>query len=546
MKSAVIAIAKLENNYIREWVEWYKNIGFTNVIIYDNNDVDGERIADAIPDYVTEGFAIIEPFYGKKHAQHDAYQKGYDKYGREYEWIAFFDIDEYLSLNPRYKNVEDYLSKFHPLVDLVRVSWRLYGDNGLVRVENGDYSVVNRFKEPLPDEKQPKFTKAIVRGGLNLVIGRENDETPHIVRALGVNIAVDANGNQVNNYAIQDGCGYENAALNHYTTKTIEEYVLNKVKKGWAVGLSEDLLNLDYFFTQNDRTDEKVALYEQLTGIKWREPKEIRHLDKKLYFYLWVSPDFDSNIAIKTHKICLKRYINVFDELNFIISVDDYGNAEQIDKGIAWIRDVCGEKKFNARLVLNNKEICEVGILGEYFFPRIEMEEDSMLFLGHTKGIMDVHHEWRNKYSILRWIVSMYYYNLEYAKEAEEYLSNGKTFYGALKTHFQRLNNSGIMTHGNIYIGTFYWMNPANAKKNMISDLKEASTHFNRWIAEDFPMLFNEETMASHNNAVTENIVADLYFQKKEDWPKYLDYYGDSDILFKTQNEIIKEVCGEE
>ena len=38
MKTAVIAIAKNENHYIREWVEYNKGIGFTNVILYDNFD----------------------------------------------------------------------------------------------------------------------------------------------------------------------------------------------------------------------------------------------------------------------------------------------------------------------------------------------------------------------------------------------------------------------------------------------------------------------------------------------------------------------------
>ena len=63
MKTAVLAVAKMENNYVREWTEWYKHLGFTNVIVYDNNDEKGERISDAIQDYVKSGFAIVEDFY---------------------------------------------------------------------------------------------------------------------------------------------------------------------------------------------------------------------------------------------------------------------------------------------------------------------------------------------------------------------------------------------------------------------------------------------------------------------------------------------------
>lgn len=37
MRTSVVCIARIENHYIREWVEHYKSIGFTNVILYDNN-----------------------------------------------------------------------------------------------------------------------------------------------------------------------------------------------------------------------------------------------------------------------------------------------------------------------------------------------------------------------------------------------------------------------------------------------------------------------------------------------------------------------------
>lgn len=268
MKTAVFACAKLENNYIREWTEWYKNLGFTNVIIYDNNDVDGERISDVINDYIEEGFAIVENFRGKYPgvAQAYAYQDAYDRYGNCFDWIAVFDIDEFLSLNERFHNIEEYLSMGCFIGrDLIRVSWRMYGDNELLRVENGDYSLVNRFKEPL--KTQEKWTKAIIHGGIpELEIPKYGDGQVHLVGIKQVKDAVDANGIPVNNKNIRGGCGFENAALNHYSTKTIEEFVLNKIKKGYGTaGLDPDkILNIDYFFSQNERTKEKEDIYKEL------------------------------------------------------------------------------------------------------------------------------------------------------------------------------------------------------------------------------------------------------------------------------------------
>jgi hypothetical protein len=242
MRTAVVSCAKLENHYIREWVEWYKNLGFTNVIIYDNNDEEGERVTDVIGDYVDSGFAIIEPFYGIQLCQYKAHPAAYEKYGNDYDWIAYFDIDEFLSLNERFhNNIEEYLSMgCFQGKDLIRISWRIYGDNGLVRVENDDYSLVNRFKEPLPDNKQLMWTKAIVRGNIkDFKFHCSNDGIPHLILAEGINNAVNANGVPVLNNTIWGGCGYEMAALNHYNMKTIEEFVVNKINKGWAVNLDD-------------------------------------------------------------------------------------------------------------------------------------------------------------------------------------------------------------------------------------------------------------------------------------------------------------------
>lgn len=45
LKTAVVCIARLEANYINEWVNHYLGLGFDKVIIADNNhDEDGENL----------------------------------------------------------------------------------------------------------------------------------------------------------------------------------------------------------------------------------------------------------------------------------------------------------------------------------------------------------------------------------------------------------------------------------------------------------------------------------------------------------------------
>ena len=79
-KTLICCIAKLENHYIREWVEWYKNIGVTNICLYDNNDIDGEHFEDVIGDYIENGFVIVKDVRGESEMQLPCYQNCYDEY----------------------------------------------------------------------------------------------------------------------------------------------------------------------------------------------------------------------------------------------------------------------------------------------------------------------------------------------------------------------------------------------------------------------------------------------------------------------------------
>lgn len=269
-------------------------------------------------------------------------------------------------------------------------------------------------------------------------------------------------------------------------------------------------------------------------------------MKRKLYFYIWASPDFERNIAVLTHKACLKRYIGVFDEINFIAAVDDYPSIDgDLLKAIAFIKDVCGDREYNLTMVKNDPNTGEFHPFCQTILPLIAKGDDEMVFYGHIKGISDVNMPFRNAYSVLRWSISMYYYSLEHIADAEEKLKNGYSAYGSLLTHFEINPGVALQNHNKFYLGTFYWINPRYAHDNLYynSVPNEFKTRF---LSENFPMLLKEESLASYNMVCTENTVADLYFLRKENWPRYLSYYGDSDILYKIQNEIITEICGNE
>ena len=128
MKTLLCCIGRRENDYIREFVEYYKALGFTNICLYDNNYDGEEDFNDVIGDYISNGFVILKDYRNKKVCQLEAYDECYKKYGKEYDWIAFFDIDEFMFINSN-KTLPEYLarSEFNEY-DMIHINVIMYGD----------------------------------------------------------------------------------------------------------------------------------------------------------------------------------------------------------------------------------------------------------------------------------------------------------------------------------------------------------------------------------------------------------------------------------
>lgn len=265
MKVLLTAIAKAENNYLREWVKWNKRIGFTHIVLYDNNDKDGEEFADVIGDFIQEGFVEVINWRGKTCCQHAAYNDSYKRNGEKYDWLAFLDIDEFLRIDriPFDRNVQRFLSQniFDPY-NGVKICWKLYDDNGLLRAD-GDYRCRERFTQAVSIEnKQSRYAKTIVRGGLRGIEWKSSVHYPSKIYRV-----CDVLGNKTTASNKFDWPVWTKAVIEHYRYKTIEEYVQNKMRRLYADQTAESAkkkLTIAEFFTINERTMEKITLANQL------------------------------------------------------------------------------------------------------------------------------------------------------------------------------------------------------------------------------------------------------------------------------------------
>jgi hypothetical protein len=220
MKVALVCIAKNEENYIQEWVDYHIKLGFDNIVIYENDwkcDYDHPQL-------------IKIPVSGVR-KQIESYNIFLQQNKTNYDWVAFFDVDEFLVLK-KHNNIKKFISDYSSYPS-ISVNWVLFGDNGLTQVEDNNYSVINRFtKRQLVANEH---TKSIVKTSENFFMWVHNTNG-------GV---VDTNNNLRFSTAYNYDKPIDVAQLNHYFCKTKEEFI-KKVERGRAdTGTYRDMGDFD-------------------------------------------------------------------------------------------------------------------------------------------------------------------------------------------------------------------------------------------------------------------------------------------------------------
>lgn len=262
LKTAVVCIARLEGKYLQEFFEYYKSLGFTNVIFCDNNqDGDNEDVQAILKPY--EGFVIYEDYRNKVGYQMRCYSSIYAKYGNEYDALLFCDIDEQLVLN-KHTNISEFLNDFPQEWEQILINWKCFNDNDLVYYE--DKPLKDRFTQPIPFGKciqyqnipEDMHVKCIVKGGLPQVIFYSN---PHV--ATNPLVTYNASGRRCNNSPFQP-IDWSVAQLNHYVCKTVEEWC-EKLRKGTGDRNYETFLQTykNRFFGYCTPTQEKIEYMQK-------------------------------------------------------------------------------------------------------------------------------------------------------------------------------------------------------------------------------------------------------------------------------------------
>ena len=85
-------------------------MGYNKIFIYDNNDLEDEKFEDVIQNEIDNGFVSIINIRGYKNQQFASYKDCYGKNNIFYDWLSFFDFDEFLELNPKNTTIQKFLN----------------------------------------------------------------------------------------------------------------------------------------------------------------------------------------------------------------------------------------------------------------------------------------------------------------------------------------------------------------------------------------------------------------------------------------------------
>jgi hypothetical protein len=246
----VTAIIKNEAPYVEEWICHHRALGVDHFFIFDNNSED--RIDDVLKPYLTHGVATLIrwPMLG---GQIDAYNYAMHFFGHVTEWMAYIDLDEFIVLKDT-ATIPEFLATLEG-ADQVLIPWRSFGFSGHRTKPPGLVTENYTVAQDIPPEGFARVNaKAIVRTSAAKRV------TAHFAFTTS-QATVDERNKRVPEDFYLQAPSFERAQINHYYTKSYEEFEA-KLARG-----------------QGDNGAEKGRIPFDRPGFNTRDRSALRHLE---------------------------------------------------------------------------------------------------------------------------------------------------------------------------------------------------------------------------------------------------------------------------
>lgn len=237
-KVALVCVAKWEDHYLEEWLEYNHKLGFDKIIMYQNDwrtDIEKPYLQKEICD----GRSIQVPLYNQVLANNT-----------EYDWIAFFDCDEFLVLK-KHNNIKEFLDEYGSNYSVLSFNWYIYGNLG--KKERTSNSLIKEFtkRNSQPDQ----HIKVMVK---------QNTGNKFMLPHNCYGFSMDTNGKMFHGPFNPNG-PTDVAYINHYHNKTREDWMLRCERGRVDCDIEHDRDRWDNEVGQNEDVED-LSAYNFLYG----------------------------------------------------------------------------------------------------------------------------------------------------------------------------------------------------------------------------------------------------------------------------------------
>ena len=260
----IVCIARKEEMSILDWIEYHRQAGINHIYIFDNNDEGDDSLVKKIKIYIDCGFVTVyENARGLKGVQMGCY----NAFIRENlkrkvnDWTLFIDCDEYLSLRGNYNSISDFfkdVEKNCPNIGVLYANWDCYWANG--KIFYNPKPVVDVFNEKLQLylEENSQIKSFLKTGCVAYYQGNPHNPIPQDGRK-----TYDTLFREVTPSPFQEIRDDYPLYINHYLTKSLQEYLYRKYQSETADNIGQNPYDFEYFIKRNGNRSyfEKAFIY---------------------------------------------------------------------------------------------------------------------------------------------------------------------------------------------------------------------------------------------------------------------------------------------
>lgn len=270
--------------------------------------------------------------------------------------------------------------------------------------------------------------------------------------------------------------------------------------------------------------------------------------EKRLIFYFYLSDNWLESITNRIHLNCLRYYSHIFDEVIFVISLDNTSNYELIRSFELTILELGFTPKISFKIV-ENTYLRETKCFYELIATKLD-EYDGLTFFGHNKGSTNL-----NSYeldAVAMWITALYFFSFDDMNEVVKTLTDGREMsYGPLLNVINggeiNVTEEGIVPRKKfieksmvflgkekyLYMGTFFWLNGRTIYEYIRKNDKTIPILSDRWYAENFcANLFPLEYAYSYRGRYSKNYLQEgseldamiFHCTTEEEFNRYIEF----------------------